>query len=116
MPVTHMEKLTVIALQSDIDTLLTELAALRAVEILQGSALDEDGCLLPPLSVDSATAAAAAARIDRLLPVFIARSPRHARVRRTPLPIDAAEFTRTGAKERALKTADEAERLLAYIE
>ena len=115
MSVTVMEKLTVLCVQSDIGRLLGDLTALSCVEILTADARDEQGNLLPPLSADSKKAAAAALRIDELLPVFQARHPRARRGLRTPIPVDTEEFARTGARERAEKTADEAERLLAHI-
>lgn len=115
MPVTVMEKLTALCLQSDISHLLTALAAHASVEILPACVLDDDTGLLPMLTAGSAEAAEAAARIDKLLPVFIARAPHHSRRMRTKIPVDTQEFLRSGAYERALKTANEAERLLAHI-
>ena len=115
MSVTVMEKLTALCLQSDIERLLGDLTALSCVEILTADARDEQGILLQALSADSEAAKAAALRIDELLPIFQARSPRRARGLRTPIPVDTEEFARTGARERAEKTADEAERLLAHI-
>ena len=111
-----MDKLTVIALQSEMPDLIADLADLSVTEIRQADTADEAGNPLPPLSASSKEAAEAAARIDRLLPIFQAHTPRHVRRRRTPLPVDTAEFIRSGAEERARKAADEAERLLELTE
>lgn len=115
MPVTTMEKLTALCLQSDAERLLRTLAEASVVEILTANETDENDTLLPLLSADSAAAMAAADRIDRLLPVFASRAPRHTRHTRTKIPVDVQEFSRSGTRERAMKTADEAERLLTHI-
>lgn len=109
-----MEKLTVFALKRDTDTIVRRLMKLRAVSVN-----DKAEAELEPLGVtryaDTAVqeVAARVSRIEQVLPVLTKRSKRKKALFAGAAPVSFSEFRESGREERARKTVEETEKILA---
>ena len=111
MPVSKMEKLTVVVQHNRVDALLEQMMRLRCVDMIdmrseptELAGYDEHA--------DVAFAASEAERVDAVLPALYAHAPRKRRIFRALPRVKHADFMIDGRMERALEYVKEAEQII----
>lgn len=112
MPVSKMEKLTIIVQHQRVDALLERLTRLRCIDLID-MPCDSDKLSSYGEYANVATAMAEAERIDAVLPALYAHTQRKRRFFRALPKVKHSDFRIDGRMERAMGVVDEAERIIA---